>query len=181
MLPNNLFRYCPNCGATRPAVQMGKPGPLRCNACDFVYYFNPCVAAAAFVFDDAGRGIFLKRDKDPEKGKLTIAGGFVDVGENAEEAVHREVQEELGLTIDQVQYVCSMTNLYYFKEVMYPVCDLIFRAKAVNPEEAAALDGAEDILWSKLDKIDPADLAFESVKKGLQMLRDDPKLVKFAR
>jgi NADH pyrophosphatase NudC (nudix superfamily) len=85
MQPSEMFRHCPRCGAGRAAENAGRV-PLRCGPCGLVFFFNPTVAAAAWVFDAAGRALFLRRSHDPAKGKLAIPGGFVDIGETAEEA-----------------------------------------------------------------------------------------------
>lgn len=173
MQPKQLFRFCPQCGT---ATNAGA-NPLRCQACGLHFYFNPTLAAAAFLFDDAGRAIFIRRARDPGIGKLTVPGGFVDIGETAEEALAREVREEVGLAIADVRYVCSLTNLYFYKNVTYPVCDLMFCGRALQPETAAALDGATSFVWLKLTDVDPEELAFPSVKRGLAILLEaqDPR------
>jgi mutator protein MutT len=167
MLPADHFRHCPRCGA---ALAAAGANPLRCSACDFTFYFNPTVAAAAFVQRPDGRYVFIRRERDPAKGKLTVPGGFVDAGETAEEALVREVREEVGLTIADVRYVCSLTNRYLYREVTYPVCDLMFRATAVDPDAAVVGDGATAVVWARLEDLNPDELAFPSVRRGRELL-----------
>ena len=166
MQPRELFRFCPKCGG---AVSPNS-SPLKCAACGFTFYFNPTVAAAAFIADGAGKYAFIRRAKDPGKGKLTVAGGFIDIGETAEEGLVREIREELGLVVTDVQYLTSMTNSYFYRDVTYPVCDLMFHAVATNPEAAQALDGTASYEWAELAAIDPAEFAFPAVRKGWELL-----------
>jgi ADP-ribose pyrophosphatase YjhB (NUDIX family) len=170
MLPQELFRHCPRCGVPLEAIGQS---PLRCT-CGFQYYFNPTVAAAAFIEREDGKFLFVQRARDPGKGLFTVPGGFVDIGETAEEALIREVQEEVGLTIRDVRYVCSLTNRYFYQEVTYPVCDLMFRAVAENPAAAIVGDGTARFEWRTLEEIDPNELAFPSVKHGLKLLAGTP-------
>lgn len=167
MHPSKLFRHCPRCGAA-PA----EPGanPLECAACGLAYFFNPTVSSAAFVFDGGGRALFIRRAQEPAKGKLAVPGGFVDVGETAEEALRREVREEVGVELDGIAYLGSWTNDYPYRGVTYPVVDLVFRANAVDPSKAAALDAVSGIEWRPVADVDPAELAFPSLRGGREML-----------
>lgn len=170
MQPTDLFRHCPRCGAARPAEDAGK-NPFACAACHLTYFFNPTVAAAAFVFDGHGRALFIRRAKDPAKGKLAVPGGFIDAGETAEGALRREVREEVNLAIDRVAFLCSLPNLYHYKDVTYPVCDLVFTAAAVDPAAAKPLDGVAGLDWRPVADVDPDEIAFPSIRRGLELLR----------
>jgi NAD+ diphosphatase len=169
MTPAELFRHCPRCGAARPAENVGHI-PLRCPACGLVYFFNPTVAAAAFVFDPAGRALFVRREHDPARGKLGIPGGFVDVGETAEQALRREVREEVGLEIADVRFLHSCPNLYHFRDVTYPVLDLVFTTAAVAPESARSLDAVAGITWLRPADVNPDELAFPSIRESVAIL-----------
>ena len=166
MEPNQIFRYCPRCGAE---CTPGK-NPLTCPACSFCYFFNPTCAAGAYIFDSQGRAIFIERAKEPAKGKFAIPGGFIDIGETAEDALRREVREEVGLEIEEIEFLVTYPNLYHFRDVHYPVCDFIFTAKAVGAELAQALDGVAGFQWRRIDEIDPDTLAFPSLRKSWEVL-----------
>src|SRR5260370_53496 len=115
MKPIEHFQFCPRCG--QRLERAASDQSLSCPACGFVYYFNPAIAAAAFILNASGQTLFIRRAKDPAKGKLAIPGGFVDVGETAESALRREIREEVNLGLGSLRYLCSATNQYQYKEV----------------------------------------------------------------
>jgi mutator protein MutT len=170
MRPNDLFRFCPRCGSSRTAENQGQC-PLACSECGLVFYFNPTVAAAALVFDAEGRILLIRRAKDPSAGKLGVPGGFIDIGESAEEGLRREVREEVGIEIDQLRFLISFPNLYHYRDVTYPVVDLYFKAVAVNPASARPLDAVAGVEWRHPSAIPDDEIAFPSMRVALSALR----------
>ena len=168
MSPQTLFRFCPQCAA---GITPGSP--LNCPACGFRYYFNPTVAAAAYLFDAAGRALLIRRAKDPAAGKLAVPGGFIDAGETAEQGLRREIFEEVGLAAGPLRYLGSWTNEYFYAGVTYPVVDLIFAAPALRPETALPLDAVAGLEWRTPADIDPDELAFPSLKMALALLASE--------
>jgi ADP-ribose pyrophosphatase YjhB (NUDIX family) len=47
-----------------------------------------------------GEVLLIKRATEPNKGRWTLPGGLVELGEEARAAIRREVLEEVGLTVD---------------------------------------------------------------------------------
>lgn len=170
MQPAELFRFCPRCGAARPADNHAR-SPLRCGGCNLVFYFNPTVAAAAFVFDPAGRVLLIRRAKDPSAGKLGVPGGFIDFGESAEDGMRREVREEVGVEVERVRFLVSFPNSYPYREVTYPVVDLYFTAVAVDPGAARPLDAVTGVEWQLPQDIPDGEIAFPSMRVALAALR----------
>lgn len=166
--PQELFRHCPRCGVAHPGPVGGNP--FHCPACGLNLFFNPTVAAAAFVFDADRRALLIRRAKEPAKGKFAIPGGFIDAGETAEDALRREVREEVGVGIEAVRYLGSFVNHYQYRDVTYPVVDLVFAAWAVDPELARPLDAVAGIEWRDPFTVDPAEWAFPSIRGGVAVL-----------
>jgi ADP-ribose pyrophosphatase YjhB (NUDIX family) len=173
MEPAKHFKFCPRCGHQR-SKGVGT-SPLRCGACGFLYYFNPTIAVAGFIFAPDGRALFIRRAKEPAKGKLAVPGGFVDVGESAEEALRRETREEVNVELADLSYLCSHVNSYDYGGVTYPVLDLFFTALAVQTNEAKALDGVESIQWLDPQAVNLDEMAFTSIRSALGFLRKSGK------
>ena len=98
------YRFCPRCG--RPLAR--KAGPeraMRCEDCglDFFARINPAVIVAI-----TWRGRLLLAEREGPRGTIHgLVAGFVEPGETAEEAVRREVREEVGLELASLAYVTS--------------------------------------------------------------------------
>jgi ADP-ribose pyrophosphatase YjhB (NUDIX family) len=168
--PWALFRFCPRCGAPRTARADG-PDPFACESCAFLFYFNPAVAVAALVVRADGRGLFIRRARDPAKGRLALVGGFVDPGENAEGALVREVREEVGVEIDSLMFLSSSPNDYHYRGTTYPVVDLVFAGRT-HQSEARALDGVASVEWRDPFDVPLDELAFPSMRDGVARYRE---------
>ena len=108
MHPLDKFKYCPVCGADNFTENDDKS--KKCHKCGFRYYLNAVSAVAGFIVDDNNRLLLCRRAKEPLKGTLDLPGGFVDIGETAEDAIRREVKEELNLHTDSIRFLFSIPN-----------------------------------------------------------------------
>ena len=66
------------------------------------------VTAGAMVFDDQGRILLLEHVFRPDSG-WGIPGGFLGKGEQPEAALRRELREEIGLEVEQVELLFART------------------------------------------------------------------------
>src|SRR5688500_1843389 len=154
--PSALFLHCPKCAAARSSE--GDAIRFVCQACGFVYYYNVAVSSAVLIVTDGGLGLFIRRARDPAKGKLALPGGFIDRGETAEAAAVREVREETGVKLAGVEFLASFRNLYSYRGVDYPVVDLFFVGR-VHASVASPLDNVTEIPWAPPAPTREADLA----------------------
>ncbi len=96
-------RYCSVCGQeTEPK----RGGSMRkCPACNTEHFPRTDPVVISVVWRD-DRCLLGRRAGRPEGNFSTIAG-FIDQGETIEDAVRREVEEEVGVKVDEVQYRAS--------------------------------------------------------------------------
>ena len=101
-------RFCGRCGTpTEPA-----PGEraMRCPACGLLAF--PRVSPAMITLVTRGepgpdQEVLLARGAQWTRPMYSCLAGFVEPGESLEAAVHREVEEEVGLAIANPSYVAS--------------------------------------------------------------------------
>lgn len=165
-----VFQFCPKCGAKKFVPAEGKN--FRCTACQFEYYFNPSGAVAGIVKNPAGQILLTRRSKDPAKGMLDLPGGFIDYHETAEEALMRELHEELEMEVDSMAYFCSLPNVYLYREVEYQTIDIFYVCTASNLSHLKARDEILSFQFYSLDQIDIRQVGLMSIKCGLELLRE---------
>ncbi len=95
-----LYKFCPQCGGRlqQKVLQPKEPPRLVCTECGFVFYLDPKLAGIAIIPWKDGL-VLARRAIDPGYGLWVAPGGFVDVGERVEDAVVREVREEVFLNV----------------------------------------------------------------------------------
>jgi NAD+ diphosphatase len=170
--PIQHFAHCPRCGTRQPDDRQEGGGPFRCAACGFTLYFNAASAVAAIIVrEHDGHALFIRRAKDPGKGKLGMPGGFVDPGESAEAALAREVREEVGLEVVGLRYLDSHPNEYEYADVTYTTLDLFYTASVTDSAGAVALDAVESLVWADPLTVDLDEIAFHSMREALKRYR----------
>jgi NAD+ diphosphatase len=99
----NSSGYCPRCGGptTRIEGEWGK----KCGQCAYEHYPHLHPAVITLVVD--GDRCLLARKSIWAPGRYALIAGFVDNGECLEGAVEREVKEEVGVDVKDIQYVGS--------------------------------------------------------------------------
>nr|WP_238338199.1 NAD(+) diphosphatase [Pedococcus badiiscoriae] len=94
--------HCPRCGATTTPDQGG--WLRRCDAEGSEHYPRTDVAVIMSVIDDEDR-ILLARGAGWGTGRFSVLAGFLEPGESLAAAVAREVHEEVGLEVRDVEYL----------------------------------------------------------------------------
>nr|WP_321357056.1 NUDIX domain-containing protein [uncultured Draconibacterium sp.] len=161
--PLKVLKYCPKCGS----AEFNKSGErsLKCATCGFHIFINSSAAVAALVTDDSGKLMLVKRGVEPNYGKLDLPGGFIDPMESAEDAVKRELNEELGLKVKSLKYLCSAPNEYVFSEYTVFTLDMAFQVTAGSVENLKPMDDILDYKFYSEEVLDYDDIPAPSIKK----------------
>ena len=166
----DLFTVCPKCGAR--ALKPSGQYSYYCPECDFEFYMNVAAAAAALIPDTEGNLLVAVRGREPQKGTYDLPGGFMDPGETAEEAIAREIKEELNLKIICTEYFLSRPNRYLYKGVVYATIDAAFICHVEDFSCMKAMDDIDNVVRIPVPDLDVSRFGFESIRAIVQAFLD---------
>ncbi|KAK7122958.1 hypothetical protein R3I94_019923 [Phoxinus phoxinus] len=147
--------------ATGQPTVRNQSGSFRvCHSSGVTYY--PKMAPVVIVLVSDGSRCLLARQAMFPPGMYSALSGFCDMGESLEEALHREVAEEVGLEVENLQYSGS-------QHWPFPQSSFMLACHAtVNPDKTQVnIDTAEleDARW----------FTFEEITEALQKPPRNPK------
>ena len=89
--PHAFSRYCMHCGQrlTSAVPEGDNKRRMVCLACGFIHYLNPRPVAGTIPVRDDNSILLVRRDIEPRSGFWVFPGGYMDLGETAEEAAIR--------------------------------------------------------------------------------------------
>jgi len=150
-------RFCGSCGAP---TEVGAGGGFRrCTSCEAEFFSNPHPVVIMVVW--RGDRCLLGRGRRWAEERYSALAGFMDQGETIEEAVAREVFEEVGLEVDDVVYHSSQPWPFPSSLMIGCFAHVTGETVTVDPVELA---GAR---WFARDEIRSALAHPESVNFGL--------------
>jgi len=123
-----------------------------------LYPNRPILGVGAIIICD-GKILLEKRKYAPGKGKWTIPGGLVELGESTEQTVIREVKEETGLNVAEPEHIDIVDNVIRDEngDVKYHFVILDYFVKLKGGVLKAASD-AEELRWVPLIEVEKYDL-----------------------
>lgn len=138
-------RFCGRCAA--PMRPHADQLMLECSACKHHVYprINPCI----IVLITRGDEVLLASHHRHGKAFYSCLAGFIEAGESVEEAVHREVMEEVGVEIENLRYLGSQPWPFPSQLMLGFYAD--YKSGEIDADE----DEIEDAVW-----FDISDLPF---------------------
>jgi len=147
-----------------------------------LYPSQPLVGVAAIIVYK-GKLLLTKRKAIPGKGKWTIPGGLVELGENSEQTVIREVKEEANIVVVKPKLFDVYSNIVFddADKVKYHFVIIYYSVKYKGGEIMAGDDAAE-LRWVPFHEVEKYDLTrsfreiFQRNRRDLEKLEPFPKV-----
>ncbi|GAB6091039.1 NAD(+) diphosphatase [Spirochaeta dissipatitropha] len=132
------------CSRSGQILQWSERELAKCGSLGTVF---PRISPAVIVAVERNGKILLARSQRSAKAYFSLIAGFVEAGESLEDAVHREVREEVGLEVCELQYTGSQS--WPFPDALM----LGFRAKWKSGEILIQEDEIAEAAWFSPDSL----------------------------
>jgi 8-oxo-dGTP diphosphatase len=123
-----------------------------------LYPDHPVVGVGAIIVSE-GKILLEKRKNEPSRGKWSIPGGLVELGESVEQAIIREVKEETGLDVEAPRLIDVVDNISLDAKgkvkYHYVIVDYLVNIRGGLPKAAS---DADELKWVPLSEVEEYDL-----------------------
>ncbi len=136
-------------------------------------FYNSIPAMTLILVNDNNELLVLERAEDPGKGMLDAPGGFCDGTESVEEAIAREVREEVGLDpsdYTEPEFMFTATNPYDFGGETVTTLGVQFVARMKTGKQPVAGDDAATVRWVSAAELDLDKVFFPVVRKAYEQV-----------
>jgi ADP-ribose pyrophosphatase YjhB (NUDIX family) len=136
----------------------------------------PLVGVGAVVVHE-GRVLLVQRGTEPAKGRWSIPGGLIEVGEALAQAVVREVQEETGLIVEPIELIELIDRIHRDGDRVryhYVIADYLCRVTGgalLAASDAAAVRWVERAEWNSHSALQLEPITVRIVEAGWQRAR----------
>lgn len=129
----------------------------RCDGCGESTYLAPKPAACGVVVDAHGRALLGRRARPPRAGLWDVLGGFIEPGESPEQALQRELLEEIGIECTVGRYLGGFVDSYGEPGVDGDATLNIAYECQIGEGEPRAADDVSELRWFHADALPPDD------------------------
>ena len=139
----NESSYCSVCGQSTTFNE--KEMAFACSCSNKIFYptISPCIIT---LITDEDK-VLLGRAKFFPEGLYSTLAGFIEAGESAEDALHREIDEEVGIRVNNITYYSSQSWPFPSQLMLGFYCQYVSGEIKINQDEL------EDAQWFHIDNL----------------------------
>ncbi len=162
-------RFCPQCGGRTHLNH--RDMAMQCNDCRTLHYprIFPCIIVAVRKDNQ----ILLAQHPRHRDGMYTVLAGFLEVGETLEQCVEREVFEETGIKVKNIQYFGSQPWAFPSSMMMAFVAE--YDSGDIRPDYSELSDAQ----WFGADNVPPVapkgTIARALIEHTIGVLEQEPR------
>jgi len=164
--------YCPLCSGKFESKVIEPDETLRlvCKECGYTHFQNPTPTVLAII-EKGDQLLLVKRKYDPYKGEWDIPGGFLEVGQNLEDAIKAEIKEELGVGVKSATYFKSTVSFYQTK---YKVENIVGAAFKVEVDSYDFVPGSDvlEVKFFDINDLPPIAPLKDVVESVIKLIKE---------
>jgi NAD+ diphosphatase len=161
-------QFCGRCGTAMKEKHI-KEHTKICPSCHLRHYprISPCV----IISIRKDNHILLARGLNAPKGKFSNIAGFVEAGETLEQAVAREIREEVGIEVKNIRYASSQPWSFPHQLMVGFFAD--YESGDITPAPGE-IDEAD---WYPIDNLphipNPVTISGQLILSHIELIKDD--------
>lgn len=155
-------RYCGRCAT--PLTHKDDERALVCPECGHIIY--PDIAIAVIVGIRDGERMILSRYAHGNYRNYALIAGFVEIGEALEDAVRREIMEEVGLRVKNIRYFDNQPWGFSRSLLVGFFCDL-----DGSPDITLDRNELSEALWMEREFMPKSDATLSLTAKMMEAFR----------
>lgn len=135
---------------------------------------NPSTCVGIFLVDSDKNVVLAVRGVEPHKGMLDSIGGFVEPKETLEQAVYRELHEEVDIEKDQIgelHYLTSGVGHYPYNGEAFSLATVFYWAALPAGLDLKVQDDIEALRTIKIADVNPDELHDDDIRTGIAALK----------
>lgn len=164
------MNFCRRCGTELSLVK----GHIYTCKNHHTIFRNASPACGVWIINDKNEILIALRAQEPGKGLIDAPGGFADGAEILEDAIARELKEEVGLSPSDYttpQFILSAIDPYNYGNETLDVLGCMFYAKLIGNPTITPQDDVAEARFVPIDSVDPEKIYFPAVRASFLKLR----------
>ncbi len=138
--------------------------------CEFCNFKNPKATVTAIIIKD-NKILLLKRNEEPFKNMWDLPGGYMQEKETPEEALRREIKEELDVDFVKLTFIKALPGISEWRGQQFPVLIHFFLTEINDKIKISSENKEYDFI--DLKNINYLQIAFDSNQEMIKYLKKE--------